>query len=287
MKPEIQISHLKTLIAIDEEGSFGAAAERVGRTQSAVTQQMQVLDQILGTPVFAANGRKRELTEAGQALLRHSREIVSMCNFAISTSRRSQQTGILRIGAPHEVAEDFLSRALKQFSEEWPSVHTIIHFERSPVLMEMLEEGRLDIAVSTRRSENYDSTLLTKMPIQWIASSDWEPEPGAPWPLVLTNEPSLFRRIVLSALDLGGHDHKEVLTSTSLVGVRMAVAAGLGITARTESSFYNGTRVLGAQWGLPPLPDITFYLHRPGNDNSEPRDQLFDIIIEHAANSSS
>ena len=70
MKPEIQINHLKTLIAIDEEGSFGAAAKRVGRTQSAVTQQMQSLDQILCTPLFVANGRNKELTDAGQALLR-------------------------------------------------------------------------------------------------------------------------------------------------------------------------------------------------------------------------
>ena len=282
MKPEIQISHLKTLIAIDEEGSFGAAAKRVGRTQSAVTQQMQSLEQILGTPLFVANGRSRELTNAGHALLRHGREIISMCNYAIASSKRSQQTDLIKIGAPHEVAEDFLHGPLAAFSTLRPNTRIVIQIDRSPVLMQAMEEGRLDMILSTRRSETYDSVLLANMPVHWISAADWQPEPDTPWPLILTDEPSLFRRIALAALDVDGHDYVEKLTSPSLAGVRLAVAAGLGITARTESSFHSGTKILGKKAGLPSLPEISFYLHRPIEMATPSSDDLFQLIIEHA-----
>ncbi len=282
MKPEIQISHLKTLIAIDEEGSFGAAAKRVGRTQSAVTQQMQSLEQILGTPLFVANGRNRELTDAGHALLRHGREIISMCNYAIASSKRSQQTDLIKVGAPHEVAEDFLHGPLAAFTARRPNTRIVIQIDRSPALMQAMEEGRLDMILSTRRSENYDSVLLANMPVHWISAADWQPEPDTPWPLILTDEPSLFRRIALAALDVDGHDYVEKLTSPSLAGVRLAVAAGLGITARTESSFQSGTKILGKKAGLPSLPEISYYLHRPAEATTPSSDDLFQLIIEHA-----
>lgn len=282
MKPEIQINYLKTLIAIDEEGSFGAAAKRVGRTQSAVTQQMQSLDQILSTPLFVSNGRNKELTDAGQTLLRHAREIVSMCNYAIASSRRNQQADLIKIGAPHEVAEDFLHGPLAAFTKRWPETRIVIQIDRSPVLMQAMEEGRLNMTLSTRRSENYDSVLLANMPVHWIAAANWQPEPDAPWPLVLTDEPSLFRRIALAALDVDGHDYIEKLTSPSLVGVKLAVAAGLGITARTESAFQHDTKILGRKAGLPSLPEISFYLHRPSDEATSSSDDLFQMIIEHA-----
>lgn len=281
MKPEIQISHLKTLIAIDEEGSFGAAAERVGRTQSAVTQQMQSLEEILEAPLFVANGRNRELTNAGLALLRHGREIISMCNYAISTSRRSEQTDVIRVGSPHDVAEEFLPRVLTRFAKTWPTTHVIIKIGRSPDLMKMLEEGRLDLAVSTRRSENYDSMLLTKLPTHWIASKKWKAKQGDPWPLILTDEPSMFRRVTLAALDLIGHSYIEKITSPSLVGVRLAISAGLGITARARSSFGANVKILDDRIGLPPLPDVSYYLHRPAEGSSASCDDLFSMIIDY------
>lgn len=70
--------YFSMLIAIDEAGSFRAAPEVVGRTQSAVTQQMQTFEHLIGTPLFVTKGRRRELTEAGRTLLRRSRDILAL-----------------------------------------------------------------------------------------------------------------------------------------------------------------------------------------------------------------
>lgn len=148
--------------------------------------------------------------------------------------------------------------------------------------MEMLEEGRLDLTLSTRRSSNYDSVLLMKMPVLWIAASGWEFDLSDPLPLILTDEPSMFRRIALSALDLSGQPYIERLTSPSMAGVRLAVAAGLGVTARTQSAFFGNTEILDERDGLPPLPDIPYYLHRPIEQSHQASEDLFDIIVEQA-----
>lgn len=237
MKPDIQISYLKTLIAIDEEGSFSAASQRVGRTQSAVTQQMQNLEQIVGTPIFATKGRRRKLTAAGLTLLRHGHEIIALCNQAVSAAEHSFNTGTIRIGAPLEIAEELLPRVLKRFNELWPRVRVFVYVERSPNLMQMLEDGQLDLTVSTRRLGGHEGQLLTSMSVHWIAAADWQHDPKEPIPLIVTDEPSMFRRIALSALDLSGQPYIEKLISSSMIGVRLAVMAGLGVTARTENAF--------------------------------------------------
>ena len=281
MTPDIQISHLKTLIAIAEEGGFVAAAARVGRTQSAVTQQMQALEQIVGAPLFRARGRQRELTEEGHILLRYGREIVSLCNHAVSASGRSHLSGTITIGAPQEIAEELLPKVLARFAKAWPNMRLSIHVDRSPILMQMLEEGRLDLTLSTRRSENYESVMLMVLPVLWIAGTNWQRDPGVPLQLILADEPSMFRRIALAALDLSGLPYVERLTSPSLAGVRLAISAGLGITARTQSAFFASTQVLDDRHGLPPLPDISYYLYRATPQPSQAVQDLFDMIVDH------
>lgn len=283
MKPDIQISQLKTLIAIDEEGSFSAAAKRVGRTQSAVTQQMRNLEQIVGMPLFVAKGRRRQLTEAGLTLLRNGHEIISLCNQAVAASQKSLTTGTVRIGAPLEIAEELLPSVLKSFAGSWPRTRVIIHVDRSPKLMQMLENGQLDMTMSTRRSGNYKSALLLKLPALWIAAESWRFNQSEPIPLVLSDEPSMFRRIALSSLDLSGQAYVERFTSSSLVGVRLAVAAELGITVRTKSSFFTNTRILTEKDGLPSLPDIPYYLHRSVQNVRQECIDLFEIIEKQAA----
>ncbi len=282
MKPEIQISQLKTLIAIDEEGSFSAAAKRVGRTQSAITQQMQNLEQIVGMPLFVAKGRRRQLTEAGLTLLRNGHEIISLCNQAVAASQKSLSTGTIRIGAPQEIAEELLPKVLNDFAKSWPKIRVVIYVERSPILMQMLENGQLDLTLSTRRSGNYKSVLLLKMPALWIASKNWQYNPDEPIPLALSDEPSMFRRIALTSLDLSGQTYVERMTSSSLAGVRLAVAAELGITVRTKSSFFADTKILTEKDGLPSLPDIPYYLHRSVQHVRQECIELFETIEDQA-----
>ncbi|MGO2236837.1 LysR substrate-binding domain-containing protein [Marinomonas polaris] len=281
MNQNLQISHLKTLIAINEEGSFSAASERVGRTQSAVTHQMQNLEQIIGTPLFAMNGRNRELTNAGLTLLRHAYEIIALCNQAVSAAEKNFNIGTIRVGTPLEIAEDLWPQVLRVFNEAWPNTRVILHVERSPLLMQLLESGELDLAISTRRLGAHKGKPLTSLAVNWIAAADWEYIPREPLPLILTDEPSMFRRMALSALDISGLPYYEKFVSSSMLGVRSAVIAGLGVTARTISGFPPEIQLLDSKIGLPPLPDISYYVHQSDQRMTKECEALLEIILQY------
>lgn len=276
---QLSLSLLHTLIAIDEEGSFAAAALKVGRTQPAVTQQMKNLEQILGSPLFVTRGRRRELTEAGKTLLHHSHEIVSLCHQAMSASGRSHNTGVIKLGAPMEIANDLLPGVLKSFSQKWPRVRIALAVERSGVLMKMLEDGALDLTLSTWRSGSSEGTRAKLMSVHWIAAKTWQYNPNEPLPLVLTDAPSMFRRIALTALDLNGWTYYEKFTSRTPSGVRFGIEAGLGITARTKSAFRSDIEILDKKFELPSLPQVSYFLHRALNKSSPELDDLYATII--------
>ncbi|KXF78113.1 hypothetical protein ATN84_23355 [Paramesorhizobium deserti] len=279
MRFDFHLAQLRTLLAIADAGSFEAAAQQIGRTQSAVTQQMQKLEVLTGTKLFRQVGRRRELTAAGRTLVSYAREILSISRYALTALEQANEQGVVRIGAPQELAERLLPRILAEFAKSWPAVHVTVHVDRSPILMTMLQEGRLDMTLSTRRAEAFDGRLIANIPARWIAAPDFQWDTNMPVPLILADEPSMFRQIALAALDLHGLSYIERVTSPSLAGVRLAVYSGIGITARTESSFFSETRILGLEHGLPTLPLVSYYAYLGNADRPAHVTALFDQIV--------
>src|SRR2546426_12840865 len=74
----LDVDKLPPFIAIAEPGSFPRAADIVHKTQSAVSMQMKRLEERLGRPIFARDGRASELTEDGERLLDYARRIVKL-----------------------------------------------------------------------------------------------------------------------------------------------------------------------------------------------------------------
>ncbi len=259
MITDLDLAQLRTLLAVIEEGTFAAAAEKVGCTQSAVTQQLQKLEITVGKPLFRANGRKRELTPAGWTLARYAHEILSISRHALSAVEETMSGEVLRVGVPRELTDAVMARVLRQFSQTWPDIRVILHVNRSPELMTMLEENRLEVAISTRHRAHLASEAVCTLQPVWLAASSFGWTPQNPLPLVLTDEPSLYRRITLEVLDRYSIPYFERFTSPSLSGLRPAILAGLGVTARPATSFSSELKELGEDNGLPPLPKVPYY----------------------------
>lgn len=278
MLVNLETDLLRTFVAIAEEGGFSAAARRVFRTQSAVSQQMRRLEEALGQQLFEKVGRQRRLNEAGQNLLTYARQIVALNDQAVVTVNSSQQSGEVRVGAPHDIADSILPRFLSTFARSNPRVHVMLTVDRSPNLMPLLEDGRLDMTLTTRHSERFQGRLLRTSPTVWIAAASFELDRRQPVPLVLADEPSIFRRMALNALDQRGVPHIERYTCPSLSGIHVALNAGLGVTARTPEMLKPDLKVLGEREGLPPLPDVNFYIYRSNVALSQAANALFEQI---------
>ncbi|ANN66075.1 LysR substrate-binding domain-containing protein [Bordetella bronchialis] len=275
----LDLDLLRTLAAIDQAQTFSAAAERLHKTQSAITQQMQRLESLVGLPLFEKQGRNKVLSPHGRKLVDYARHMLAINDEAMRAMQDGQLEGELRLGSPHDVAETLLPTVLTHITRWSPRVRLEIRVDRSPFLMNALRAGELDLSISTRFDPAYEGVILRTSPTAWIASAGYVHDASAPVPLVLADEPSLFRRLALNALEQARVPWQTNYVAPNLVGIRAAVRAGLGITARSIEFLGPDMRVLGENDGLPPLPDANYFLWMRTDSINPLTRYVFDMLI--------
>ncbi len=274
----LDLEALRTFVNVVEHGSFAAAAGRVYRSQPAVTQRIQRLESAIGRPLFRKVGRSKQLTEDGVTLLDYARRIMALHDAACASLLGDRLSGEIRLGAPDDATETIVPDLLRQFSTVFPDVRVIIHVARSAFLMQSLQQGQIDMAVSTRDETAHPRLRIRNLPTVWIAAADFKLSQSETLPLVCHDEPSLYRSLALDALSKAKIPKRICHISGSLSGIRAAVRAGLGVTARTIEMLEPSLRVLGTADGLPPLPDVNFYLYLSGSKPDPTATRLFDNI---------
>ncbi|SDV47152.1 LysR substrate-binding domain-containing protein [Chitinasiproducens palmae] len=258
--PTFDLELLRTFLAVVSYGTFTAAARHLKRTQSAVTQQMYRLEEQVGSALFLKAGRSKRLSPRGQQLLHYAKEILSLNDDAMWSLRQGAGHGLLRIGSPHDVAETLLPSVLGRLRRSLPEVSSEIHIGRSPELMAALNEGRLDMVISSREDDALEGFALSTLPTVWLCAAHFVPAIGEPVPLIVGDTASIFFRFALDALDRAKMAWRPACTSSSPLGVKAAIRAGLGVAARSTHLLGPDMRVLGAPDGFPKLPDITYFL---------------------------
>jgi DNA-binding transcriptional LysR family regulator len=278
----LDLDVLRTLVAAQRLGGFNRAAEQVGRSQSAVSQQIHKLEERMGQPLFRKRGRALELTEAGEIVLAYARRILELNDEAVTAVRGASVEGAVRFGLPGDFAETWLPMALGRFKRAHPGVRVEAAVERNSILMERLDKGQLDLAVALGLTTRSDAQPIATLPMAWIGPAGGELpwRQGEPVPLAMFEAPCSFRHSASHALDAAGIAWTISFTSPSLPGLWAAVAAGLGITLRTTAGLPATLKVLGAKEGLPPVPRIELALHDAGRELATATQRLKDIMLQ-------
>jgi DNA-binding transcriptional LysR family regulator len=146
----LELRHLLALVAVVEAGTFSAAAERLGYTQSAVSQQIGTLERMVGAPLFERPGGRRlvHLTVAGEMLLAHARAVIARVSAAAADLRAlaSGEQGVLRVGTLPSVGTKVLPRLLGTFRADWPGVQIVLRESRECAdLIHAVETGDIDV----------------------------------------------------------------------------------------------------------------------------------------------
>jgi DNA-binding transcriptional LysR family regulator len=153
MKPDgwhgVEIRHFAALQAVATEGSFGRAAEKLGYTQSAISQQIATLERIVGERLVERPGGPRpvSLTEAGGLLLRHADSIVARLQAAQADLHALQagELGTLRVGTFQSVGARVLPEVMRRFTEQWPQIEVMLEELDDEAIAETLERGDIDV----------------------------------------------------------------------------------------------------------------------------------------------
>jgi DNA-binding transcriptional LysR family regulator len=155
----MELMQLEMFAAVVEEGSVRAAAERVFRTQPAVSIAISKLEREFEAPLFDRSKRQEyRLTQVGETLYSHATRMLSLRNDVISAlgDIRSLRLGRLRIGANESISVHLLPKLADAFLTQYPDIHLEVKCERSKTLLADLKERKLDLALLSFLPEDPD-----------------------------------------------------------------------------------------------------------------------------------
>ncbi|AOV01271.1 MULTISPECIES: LysR substrate-binding domain-containing protein [Delftia] len=288
---------LRTFCTGVELGSFARAADKLGRSTSAVSAQLKKLESQCGTPLLRKSGRGLVLTEAGETLRGYALRLLELNDRAVAAVRGSELRGLVRLGLQEDLGESVLPHVLGQFARAHPHVRIEASVARSDELRERIALGQFDLALLWDAGVNHacvHGEHIMRLPLQWIgpASMDAADAGWARWrsgaaqdddvlPLAMLDAPCPLRDIVTAALDKKGMAWRHAFNSASLSAVWAATAAGLGLSVRTPFGLPAHVKPLDAQaLGLPALPSMDLILGRATLDAPAPVDRLASILVD-------
>jgi DNA-binding transcriptional LysR family regulator len=196
----------------------------------------------------------------------------------VRSFRQGTLEGVLRIGAPHDVADTMLPPLLGQVARVWPQLQLDIRVGRSPFLMEALGRGEIDMTISNRYDPNLEGVVLRTSPTVWLCSASYVVDRGRPIPLIFVDGPSVFHRMAREAMDAAGMAWSASYATSSLIGIRAALRTGLGVTARGIEPVGADLRVLGESDGFPRLPELVYYLFIRKNAITPLTRKVYDML---------
>ncbi|WP_338582069.1 LysR substrate-binding domain-containing protein [Pseudomonas sp. MAG733B] len=252
---DLEIDLLRAFIAVAETGSFTAAAEVVARSQSAVSQKIIRLEEILGMRVFERTSRTLTLTAEGERLLVGARKMMLHFDSFMREMRAPVTVNTLRLGISENLVPTQLPRLLSRFSKLYPDLELELTTGLSSDLLADHEAGRLDVVISKRKmGAAQRGRIIWREPLVWIAAKDYEIEAARPLRLVMMRPPCAYRAIMVEALASVQREWSSACLASNLGGVQAAVAAGLGVTALGTSFLQEGMRIIEPSEKLPTLP---------------------------------
>jgi DNA-binding transcriptional LysR family regulator len=249
---------LKTFLAFVERGSLAQAASFVGRSASAVTTQMQRLEEIVGEPLLVPQGRGRVLTPAGEDLAGHARRILAVHREAWLALKGVRADGRVAIGTTQDFADSGLPDLLRAFAASYPRVRIELRVGRSAELAEALQTGILDLMIAMRQAPAPDEIGVLREPMMWLCSQRGLATHQDELPLALLDPHCGFREAAIAALDRAGRRYRIAAGSASLAGLRTAVNAGIALTLRTARFAHSGIVEAPRDLGLPQVPIAEF-----------------------------
>jgi DNA-binding transcriptional LysR family regulator len=277
---------LRSFVTGIEIGSFAKAAERLGRSTSAVSAQLRKLEEQAGMPVVRKAGRGLALTDAGETLLAYARRLLDLNDEAAAAIQAGELEGWVRLGLQEDFGETLLPAVLGRFARAHPRLRIEARVARNAELIDRVVSGRLDLALAWS-----DGTLtahcerIADVPMRWIGpAGDEDLAPIArhePLPLAALEAPCLLRAAATRALDHAGLPWRLAFVSPSLGGLWAATAAGLGITVRTPVGLPASVKALApGEAGLPALPRLGLVLHRAEAEPPAATRRLAAIILQ-------
>jgi len=270
----MDIELYRTFLAISDTGSFTAAARQVGRTQSAVSQQIRRLEETLGQPLFQRAAGVVDLTEYGKSLIDSARTIVETHSGVMTTYKRTAFQGIVVVGIADAYANRILGRVAAEFARLYPEATLKVVIDDSLALSRRIADGSVDLAFVT------DGNCPTRGPVAFydrlvlVGPAEGDVHKQDPLPVVLYDERNQDELPLIAVLETMGRSCRAAFVCRSVHAQHEVIKAGLAVGILGEGSMEAGERACLEADGFPVFKRLTIRLERSRAKKSQVIDRL-------------
>jgi len=260
MMRNLDVTTLRSFVAVADSGGVTRAAGFLHLTQSAVSMQLKRLEDLLGLELLDRSGRGIALTASGEQLLTYARRMVSLNDEVIGRLTDQAFEGEVVLGVPHDIVYPAIPRVLQQFNAAYPRFKVHLLTSNTVALKQKFARGECDFILTTESERESGSECLATKDLIWVGAIG-----GSAWrqrPLDLAQaRHCIFRPLVLRALEGAGIEWTSSVDSDSDRTLEATVSADLGVQALLEGTLPPHLEVVNHGGSLPDLPlhYINFY----------------------------
>ncbi|WP_187430879.1 HTH-type transcriptional regulator HdfR [Roseobacter fucihabitans] len=231
----LDITTLRSFVAVADSGGVTRAAGFLHLTQSAVSMQLKRLEELLGLALLDRSGRTIALTASGEQLLVYARRMVALNDEVIGRLTDQAYEGEIVLGVPHDIVYPAIPQVLKQFHAAFPRVKVQLVSSYTRALKEKFGRGECDLILTTETSVDPGAQTLCHKPLRWIGAPG-----GAAWrqkPLKLAfGRLCTFRPRVIEALDAANIAWDVIVETESDRTIEATVSADLAVHTMIEGT---------------------------------------------------
>lgn len=277
----LDIRMLRSLMSVVDTGSITETARRLGRTQPAITLQLQRLEELAGKQLFIHESRRVTLTEDGNLVLSYAKSILRLHDELLTRLTSPELEGHVVLGTPDLYAAYILPSILGVFKKAFPRIQVELRCELSTPLVGHVQRGDVDIALVTRMNDFTGGQVVRQEELVWIVGEQSSAHLEEPIPLALLPPGNIYRDHAIEHLERARRRWRIACVSESVGGLQAAVFAGMAVTVLVRSAVVPQMRTLTAEDGYPALPKVDLLLYKAPGTTSQAANALHDYLAHY------
>jgi DNA-binding transcriptional LysR family regulator len=278
MRRTVDLTLLRTMVTVAETGGMTSAARALNLTQAAVSQQIRRLEEHFDCALFCRDNRRPVLTQCGERLVAYAQRMLALNDEVWSMMTSRDFEGEVRLGIPHDIITPFIPPILKSFNQNWPRVRVQLVCEATVTLLDLLEENRLDLTLTTEAQPGNRGELLLPDQLVWVGAQNGEAYQRRPLPVTFGDNSCMFRVPAIKALGEAGLDWHLTCETKDFSPYCATLQADLAVAPMLTLTVPDSLRVLGKAEGLPSLPVFYINLRLPQAGATDVAQEMADVI---------
>lgn len=229
----LDITTLRSFVAVAEAGGVTRAAGFLNLTQSAVSMQLKRLEELLDLDLLERSGRGVTLTPSGAQLLTYAQKIVALNDEAYTRLTHQSFEGEITLGVPTDIVYPVIPSVLQQIKRSHPRLKVQLVSSYTRDLKKDFARGEADIILTTENGVDAGGETLKEVPLRWVGAPDGQVWRTKPLRLAFCRF-CAFRELSLKRLDADGIDWELAVDSDNDRTIEATVSADLGVTTSLE-----------------------------------------------------